>query len=216
MIPKSCRLFRQDHAQNQRLESATRSDLNGWRSRARAPADMSGAIDAMLYDKLDFIRDLASSNPAPLIPRPPLHRPPARRPHVLLERRSAEHHDAGLRAGQIAAFERDRTGVGLVRLDRCEPHRGRARNAQNRAILNEHRGSPWSPSPSPPGNRHPNRPGRMYKVAHLVSYPPLITAGCEIGDVVNISQTGKTTLAKRPTRPHVNSITGTLYWPADD
>jgi hypothetical protein len=79
------------------------------------------------------------------IPRPRLDRPPPRRPHVSLKRRSAEHHYAGLPAGQISAFERDRAGVGLVRLDRGKPHRGCARDAKNRAVLIEHRGSPWSP-----------------------------------------------------------------------
>jgi len=93
------------------------------------------------------------------IPRPRLDRPSPRRPHVSLERRSAEHHDAGLPAGQISAFERDRAGVSLVRLDRGKAHRGCARDAQNRAVLIEHGGSHWLPSPSPPGNRYPRRPG---------------------------------------------------------
>jgi hypothetical protein len=35
MIPKSCRLFGQDHAQTQKVESAIRFDLNGSRSKDR-------------------------------------------------------------------------------------------------------------------------------------------------------------------------------------
>jgi len=112
------------------------------------------------------------------IRRPRLDRPPPRRSHVSLERRSAEHHDAGLPTGQVAAFERDRAGVGVVRLDGGKPHRGRARNAQNRAVLIEHRGSPLSPSP--PGNRSPKRPRRLSKVAHSAKLSPLITGASEM------------------------------------
>jgi hypothetical protein len=38
----------------------------------------------------------------------------------------------------------------------------------------------------------------------------------EIDDAVNVLKDWKKTLAKQPTHHHLHSITGTVYWPADD
>jgi hypothetical protein len=69
--------------------------------------------------------------------------PPLHRKHVLPQLRFADHHDAGLCARSISAFKRGRAGAGFARLDAGKPHRGLAGNTQNRAVLIEHRGSPW-------------------------------------------------------------------------
>ena len=38
----------------------------------------------------------------------------------------------------------------------------------------------------------------------------------EIDDAVNVFKDWEKTLAKQPTHHHLHSITGTVYWPADD
>jgi hypothetical protein len=94
-----------------------------------------------------------------------------RRQHVLAELRFADHQNAGPRAWCIPSFERDRAGAGIARLDLGKPHRGLARNAEDRAVSIEHRcspGSPWSP---PRVHRLTKLRGSMCKIAHVSSYP---------------------------------------------
>jgi hypothetical protein len=111
-----------------------------------------------------------SSNLTPLIPSPRLDRPPPRRPHVSLEWRSAERDNARLLARWIPALKRDHACADFAWFDNGKPHRGRACNTQNRAVVDEHRGSPGRLPRS--AIEHPSCAGRMRKIAHVRHLSP--------------------------------------------
>src|ERR1700719_3596920 len=78
--------------------------------------------------------------------------------HFLRKPRLADHQKAGPRALRIPAFEPDRADAGFVQVDDGKSHRGSARITHNRAVLIEHRCSPWIDA-CPPGQPIGSRSG---------------------------------------------------------